>query len=112
VTARPAARRRLNADRLYTAAILLGAMLVPHAILGIVGNWPDKAFNLHLIVVLLLAGGAWKQDIVEAAAAAAADAVRRKGKTKKAYANQTLHTDAARFDAITRQLRDKGGSAA
>ncbi|UKD55097.1 hypothetical protein L3Q65_45840 [Amycolatopsis sp. FU40] len=76
----------LTADRLYTAAIVVGTTLIPHLVLGIVGDWPIQAFNLHLVLVLLLVGFGWRSDIQIAAVA-------------------TVHED-RRFEQIARYLEE------
>lgn len=97
-------RRRLHtSDRLFIAGILAGAMLVPHLVLSIVGDWPAQPFSTHLLVVLLLVGGAWRAELSEERAALA----RAHKPRKKKAAESATFDDVNSFDAITRQLRDR-----
>ncbi|MGW4525123.1 hypothetical protein [Amycolatopsis sp. NPDC004378] len=93
MTSPASTRRRLHtSDRLFIAAILAGAMLVPHLVLSIVGDWPAQPFNAHLLVVLLLVGGGWRAELGRAATEPEPD--------------ETVDS----FDAITRQLREFRGN--
>ena len=104
MTTRPAPRRRiLTADRLYTAAFVVGVMLVPHLILGTIGQWSDKPFVLHALLALFLAGCGWKATVTAAVETVEEAARGRKNKGKKQLKELT---DDQRFEQITSQLRD------
>lgn len=63
----------LTCDRLYTAAIVVGAALIPHLVLGLLDEWPAQAFNLHLVLALVLVGLGRRSDNLERATEAATE---------------------------------------
>lgn len=100
-------RRRLHtSDRLFIAAILAGAMLVPHLVLSIVGDWPAQPFSLHLLVMLLLVGGGWRAELSEERAKLAAATRKSRKDKKKTEPQPKPDEEISSFDAITRQLRE------
>jgi hypothetical protein len=54
VTTRSTTPRVFTSDRLFTTAWIVGAFLVPHVVIGSLGDWPMQPFTLHAFIVLLL----------------------------------------------------------
>jgi hypothetical protein len=108
VTTRPATRRRiLTSDRLYTAAIIFGAALVPHLVISVAGDWPAQPFSAHVLAVLLLFFGGWK---IEAGERQTALVMGEQLKVKKSKKSKKVERDSATpraesFEDIVRHLR-------
>jgi len=115
VTTRSATRRRiLTADRLYTAAVLIGAALIPHLAISIVGDWPPQPFSLHVLLVLLLTGGGWKVEVAEQQAeliTGEPSKTKKSKKSKKAVSGYAPSNDMERFEDIVSRLRKEDDDA-
>lgn len=111
---RPATRRSiLTADRLYTAAIIIGAALVPHLAISIVGGWPTQAFSAHVLAVLLLFGGGWRFEAAERLAVGEQLKAKKSKKSKKSARTSEVPDDMERFEDIVARLRaEEDGNAA
>jgi small neutral amino acid transporter SnatA (MarC family) len=80
----------LGSSQLYTAATILGVMLLPHVVLAAHLQSPAQAFNLHGIVVLLLFGLGMRAENTERAAAALPRQRKKTAKKPAAKASDTL----------------------
>ena len=54
MTTRTTTPRVFTSDRLFTAAFIVGVMLVPHVVIGSLAPWPLQPFTLHAAIVVLL----------------------------------------------------------